>query len=51
MSPKRSEYREFGLELVSLDHYRHPKRAPMVEEKREDGAGDPIKLMLEEALK
>ena len=50
MSPTRSEYREFGLELVSLDHSRRPKRPPMAEEKRDDGAGDPIKSLLEEAL-
>ena len=50
MSPTRSEYREFGLEIVSLDHSRRPKQPPMVEEKRDGGAGDPIKLMLEEAL-
>ena len=46
----RFEYREFGLELVSLDHSRRPKRPPMAEEKRDDGAGDPIKSLLEEAL-
>ena len=50
MSLTRSEYREFGLELVSLDHSRHPKRPPMVEEKRDDGVGDPIKSLLEESL-
>ena len=51
MSLTRSEYREFGLELVSLDHSRRPKRPPMAEEKRDDGAGDLIKSLLEEALK
>ena len=50
MSPMRSEYREFGLELVSLDHSCCLKRPPMAEEKRDDGAGDPIKSLLEEAL-
>ena len=50
MSPMRSEYREFGLKLVSLDHSGHLKRPPMVEEKRDDGAGDPIKSLLEESL-
>ena len=50
MSPTRSEYREFGIELVSLDHSRHPKRPPMAEEKRDDGAGDSIKSLLEESL-
>ena len=48
--PTRFEYREFGLELVSLDHSRHPKKTPTVEEKREDGAGHPIKPLLEESL-
>ena len=46
----RSKYREFGLELVSLDHYRRPKRPPMAEEKRDDGAGYPINSLFEEAL-
>ena len=50
MSPTRFEYREFGLELVSLDHSRRPKRPPMAEEKRDDRARDPIKSLLEEAL-
>ena len=31
MSPMRFEYREFGLELVSIDRSRPPKRPPMVE--------------------
>ena len=51
MSPTRSEYREFGLELFSLDHSRRPKRPPMAEEQRDDGSRDPIKSLLEEALK
>jgi hypothetical protein len=52
MSPTRSGYRELGLELVSLEENRsrHPKRPPMVEEKRDEGAEDPIKLFLAEAL-
>ena len=50
MSPTRSGYREFGLELVSLDHSHHPKWPPMVEEKINDGAEDPIKSLLKEAL-
>jgi hypothetical protein len=50
--PDRSGYRELGLELVSLEenHSHPPKKPPMVEEKRDDGAGDPIKLLLEESL-
>jgi hypothetical protein len=48
----RSGYRELGLELVSLEdnRSRQPKRPPMVEEKRDEGAEDPIKLFLVEAL-
>ena len=53
MSPTRSEYRELGLELVELGESTSccPKKPQMVgEEKRDDGAGDPIKILLEEAL-
>ena len=50
MSSTRFEYREFGLEIVSLDHSHCPKRPPMAEEKRDDEAGDPIKSLLEESL-
>ena len=52
MSPTRSGYRELGLELVQLeeDRPRRTKPPPMAEEKRDDGAGDPIKMLLEEAL-
>jgi hypothetical protein len=48
----RSGYRELGLELVSLgdDHSHQPKQPPMVEEKRDDGVGDPFKMFLEESL-
>jgi hypothetical protein len=48
----RSGYRELGLELISLgeDHSFQPKKPPMVDEKRDDGARDPIKLLLEESL-
>jgi hypothetical protein len=52
MSPTRSEYRKLGLELVSLEdnHSRTPKKPSMVEEKKNDGADDPINLLLEQAL-
>jgi hypothetical protein len=52
MSLTRSGYRELGLELVSLgdDHSHQPKKPPMVEEKRDDGEGDPFKMFLEESL-
>ena len=53
MSPMRSAYRELGLELIDLGENtsRHPKKPQMVgEENRDDGAGDPIKMLLEESL-
>jgi hypothetical protein len=52
MSPTRSEYINFGLELVSLEEYhsRTPKKPSMAEEKKNDGADDPISLLLEQAL-
>jgi hypothetical protein len=52
MSPTRSGYRELGLELVEIgeEHSHQPKKPPMEEEKRDDGAGDPIKLFLKESL-
>jgi hypothetical protein len=52
MSPTRSEYRKLGLELVSLEENRShtPKKPSMVEEKKNDGADDPISLLLEQAL-
>jgi hypothetical protein len=48
----RSEYRKLGLELVSLeDNFSHtPKKPSMAEEKKNDGADDPINLLLEQAL-
>jgi hypothetical protein len=52
MSPMRSRYKEFGLELVSLEgKISHtPKRPLMVGEKKDDGTGDPFKKILEESL-
>jgi hypothetical protein len=52
MSPTRSEYRKLGLDLVSLEdnHSHTPKKPSMVEEKKNDGADDPINLLLEQAL-
>jgi hypothetical protein len=52
MSPTRSEYRKLGLELVSLEDNRShtPKKPSMVEENKNDGADDPITLLLEQAL-
>jgi hypothetical protein len=52
MSPTRSEYKELGLELVSLEEKisRTPKRPLMAGENKDDGTGDPFKLLIEEAL-
>jgi len=52
MSPTRSGYRQLGLELVQLkeDRPRRIKQPLMAEDKRDDGAGDPINMLLEEAL-
>eukprot|EP00253_Pinus_taeda_P033112 PITA_33112 len=52
MSPTRSGYMELGLELVEplQDQPRKSRRPPMADEKKDEGAGDPIKILLEEAL-
>jgi hypothetical protein len=52
MSPTRSGYKELGLDLFEplQDQPRKPRRLPMGEEKEDEGARDPIKLLLEEAL-
>jgi hypothetical protein len=52
MSPTRSEYSKLGLDLVSLEenHSRTPKKPSMAEEKKNDGADNPISLLLEKAL-
>jgi len=52
MSLTRLGYRELGPELVSLkeNFSRIPKRPSMVEERRDNGIGDPLKLLLKEAL-
>jgi hypothetical protein len=48
----RSEYKELGLELVSLEEKisRKPKRHFKVGEKKEEGIRYPFKMFLEEAL-
>ena len=53
MSPTRSEYKNLGLELVSLEENLSfiPKKPPKAEEKKNDGANDHINLLLEKALK
>jgi hypothetical protein len=52
MSPTRFEYIKLGLELVSLEDNLSctPKKPSMAEEKKNDGADDPINLLLEQAL-
>jgi hypothetical protein len=52
MSPTRSEYRKLGLKLVSIEgnHSHTPKKPSMAEEKKNDGADDPISLLLEQAF-
>ena len=52
MSPTRSGYKELGIPLTEpLKDGPHQARRPhMAEETRDDRVGDPIKLLLEEAL-
>ena len=52
MSPTRSGYKELGLDLVEplQDQPRKPQLAPMGDEKKDEGVGYPIKILLEEAL-
>jgi hypothetical protein len=49
----RSKYRNLGIELVSLEnnHSRMPKKPSMVEEKKNNGADNPINLFFEQALR
>ena len=52
MSPTSSGYKDLGLDLVEplQDQPCKPRRVPMGDEKKDKGAGDPIKILLEEAL-
>ena len=52
MSPMRSEYSKLGIKLVSLEDNgsRMPKKPSIAKEKKNDGADDPISLLLEQAL-
>jgi hypothetical protein len=52
MSPTRLEYKDLGLELVSLEDKISftPKRTLMEGENKDDGIGDPFKLLIDEAL-
>ena len=52
MSLTRSRYKELGLDLVeSLQDEPHKSwRPPVGDENKDEGAEDPIKILLEEAL-
>ena len=52
MSPTRSRYKELGLDLVEplQDQPRKPQIFPMGDENKDEGVGDPIKILLEEEL-
>jgi hypothetical protein len=52
MSPMSSGYKELGLKLVSLEEKisRMPKIPLMVEENKDEGTGDPFKMLIEESL-
>jgi hypothetical protein len=52
MSPTRLEYKDLGLELVSIeDKISHTPKQPLMEgEKKDDRTRDPFKLLIEEAL-
>ena len=53
MSPTRLGYKELGLDLVEplQNQPRKPRRTPMGDENKDEGVGDPIKILLKEALK
>ena len=48
----RSGYKELGLDLVEplQDQPRKSRRPPMGDENKDEGAEDPIKMLLEEVL-
>ena len=52
MSPMKAGYKELGLGMVEplQDHPHKSRRPPMGDEKKDEGAEDPIKMLLEEAL-
>ena len=47
----RSGYKELGLNMVEplQDQPRKPQQTPMGDEKKDEGGGDPIKILLKEA--
>jgi hypothetical protein len=52
MSPTRPRYEELGLDLVEPLQYQphNPRQPPMGDENKDEGVGDPIKMLVEEAL-
>jgi hypothetical protein len=52
MSPKRSRYKKLGLEPVNPLQYRshQAQKKHIGDEKKDDGAKHPFKMLLEEAL-
>jgi len=52
MSPMRSRYKELGLNMVDplQDQPHKTQRAPIAEENKDEGIGDPFKMLLKEAL-
>ena len=52
MSPTRAGYKELGLDLVKplQDQLRKSRWPPMGDKNKDEGAEDPIKMLLEEAL-
>ena len=52
MSSTRSGYKKLGLEPIEplQDRSHRARQQPMGDEKKDYGAGDPIKMFLEEAL-
>ena len=52
MSPTQLGYKELGLDLFEplKGQPRKPRQPPMAEEKKDEGAGYPIKIFLEEAF-
>ena len=52
MPPVRSRYKELRLKLVEplQDQPRKSRWPPMEEEKKDEGVGDPFKMLLKEAL-
>jgi hypothetical protein len=49
MSPTRAEYSKLGLKIFSLEENlsHRPNKPSIVEGKKNDGADDPINLLLE----